>query len=69
MRQLIILRIEAPYFVAGAIWKHVNEEWICTEAAPIISWMVGSSKERVKKWIDKHKYHYQWISYEPKLEN
>jgi hypothetical protein len=54
-----LLRITAPHFVAGAIW--VNKE--CTEAAPIIKWMVGKPPLEVKAYLDKRKWKYEWIPY------
>jgi hypothetical protein len=56
-----LLRIEAPHFVAGALWKKHNEEWQCFKAAPILQWMVGKPVDEVKRYIDRKAWEYEWL--------
>lgn len=55
-----LLRIEAPHFVAGAIWRKVDGEWRCIDAAPIIRWMVGKDKS-IAAYLRKKGWMYQWL--------
>ncbi len=56
-----ILRVEAPTFVAGAVWVQRPDGWACVDAAPILRWMIGTKPERVKSWLDRRGFHYEWI--------
>lgn len=57
-----ILRIEAPHFTAGAIWRGKQ----CVSAAPILAWMVGADPARVRRWLDHKGYAWEWIKPESK---
>ncbi len=49
-----LLRVTAPHFVAGAVWERVEGyEWRCTEAAPIIRWMVGKRSTDVRRYLNR----------------
>jgi len=48
-----LLRVVAPKFVAGAIWRKENGIWRCVDAAPIIKWMIGKSAEQVADYLKK----------------
>jgi len=57
----MLLRIEAPHYVAGAVWNKRNDGWCCVEAAPIIRWMVGKEASTVGDYLKRKNYHYQWL--------
>lgn len=57
----MILRVKAPYFVAGSVWKHKGDQLICESAAPIIKWMVGKEIGQVAKWLDRKGFEYRWL--------
>lgn len=59
-----LLRVTAPHFCAGAVWTFIGTKWVCTDAAPIIRWMVGMGavamahrrpKMESKGWV------FEWI--------
>lgn len=52
-----ILRIEAPYYVAASIWQRGR----CTEAAPILSWMVGKTWVSIHRWLFGKGYAWAWV--------
>ena len=58
-----LLRIEAPHYVAGAIFKKVNDDWRCVKAAPIIKWMIGKSIKDISDYLSKKKFgwKHQWV--------
>lgn len=56
---MVLLRVEAPNFVAGAVWIFSSyQTWACIAAAPILNWMVGENPEIVKRRLQER--HYQW---------
>ncbi len=57
-----LLRIEAPHFVAGAVWEKKGDHWNCIHAAPILSWMIGKSPESVVSYLKRKRYKYEWVS-------
>jgi len=57
----MLLRVTAPHFVAGAIWKKVNNRWTCIQAAPIIKWMIDKSPVEVQYYLNKRKWKYEWL--------
>lgn len=48
-----LVRVVAPHFVAGAIFLPQNGQWTCTEAAPIIKWMIGKTDKEIKTYCTK----------------
>lgn len=59
MRKL--LRVSAPHFVAGAVWRKAGDGWECERAAPIIKWMVGKSPSFVGQYLKEKGWRYEWI--------
>jgi hypothetical protein len=55
------LRIEAPHFVAGAVFVKHGSEWRCEYAAPILKWMVGKEPAWIKSRLESLKYRYMWL--------
>lgn len=55
-----LLRVEAPHFVAGAIWVR-DGAWKCIEAAPILKWMVNESAETVREYLERKGWKHQWL--------
>lgn len=60
-----LLRIEAPYFVAGAEFEKSAGKWHCVRAAPIIKWMVGTPTDKIVAWLKTKGYSYQWLTGSP----
>ena len=63
-----LLRIEAPHFVAGALF--VKEpvpagHWICIEAAPIIHWLKSASPQFILSKLQWYKatkgWKWEWV--------
>lgn len=59
----MLLRVEAPHFVAGATYVKGERGWYCdpNRTAPILRWMAGKVPEEVAVWLKKKRYEYQWI--------
>ena len=57
-----MLRIEAPHFVAGAIWELAPGGWRCVpeETAPILRWMAGKDGRIVAQWLKRKAYIHSW---------
>lgn len=55
-----LLRVTAPYFVAGACWR-LDGVWVCYRAAPIIRWMVGKSPVDVKAYLQRRRWQFEWL--------
>ena len=60
-----LLRVVAPHFVAAAVWeKPDGKKWTCTEAAPILYWMVGKKASYLRQYIDRKRregWEFSWI--------
>lgn len=59
--QMKLLEVENEYFRAVAVWKKVLGYWSCVDAAPIIKWMVGMSRDNVKNELLKRGCKWQWL--------
>ena len=64
-----LLRIEAPYFTAGAIWERGAKDWLCVEAAPIIKWMIGKPALETKAYLDSKGWRYEWVELKEAASN
>ena len=60
----IILRISSPYFCAGVVFKKdkVDNEWKCTDAAPIVRYMIGWDNIKIKEYCNNKKWKYERVS-------
>jgi len=58
-----LLRVEAPHFVAGAVWaKDDKGNWYCTkETAPILKWMINKSAGEIKNYLVKKGWDFIWL--------
>lgn len=54
----VLLRIEHPAYVAGAVFERSGGEWVCVRAAPILKWMLNAPIIRVERFAKK--YNYSW---------
>lgn len=52
-----ILRIEGPHYVAASVWDRGR----CTQAAPILHWMVGKRWISIHRWLFGKGYEWQWV--------
>lgn len=57
-----LLRITAPHFVAGAIWRQVGPAWRCVDAAPILRWMVGMGAGEVRGYMTSKGWSWEWLT-------
>jgi hypothetical protein len=55
---LRLLQITAPHFCAGAVFHVHNGAWVCSQAAPILRYMVGWDSARVKSYCDRKGWRY-----------
>jgi len=55
-----LLRVCAPHFCAGAIWRKIDGKWRCVEAAPILSWMRGRDPLWVRDYMKAKGWTYSW---------
>jgi hypothetical protein len=62
MIQPLTLRVETPYFVAGAIFEKIYGVWSCVKAAPEIAWMTGKSPKEIHLGLLKMEADYDWLS-------
>lgn len=58
----MLLVVTAPHFVAGAVWEKRGGEWHCTNAAPILKWMVGMRPDAVSDYLTRKRWAYEWIT-------
>lgn len=61
-----LLRVEAPHFVAAAMWVKTGEGWRCDpkQTAPIIRWMIGKTASYVGDYLRRKGWKYEWLVYE-----
>lgn len=57
----VILSLDSGYFNAGAVFEKAEGGWVCTDAAPIIRWMVGKPPDETRKYINKRGWSYEWL--------
>lgn len=56
------LRIEAPHFVAAALWRREESgRWRCVDAAPILRYMVGWDAGRARAYLDRRGWTWGWV--------
>lgn len=48
VNERVLVRIEAPHFVAAVI----IEDGVCIEAAPIMSWAIGKTEQDLVTWFN-----------------
>jgi hypothetical protein len=56
-----LLRVEAPHFVAGALFARSGIGWECTDAAPILCWMVGKSPTAIGHYLKRKGWRHEWL--------
>jgi hypothetical protein len=56
-----LLRVTAPHFCAGAIWRKDSNGWRCIDAAPILGWMIGKHPDYVRAYLDRKGYLREWV--------
>jgi hypothetical protein len=47
--------------VAGAIFQKKDQLWICTQAAPIISYLVGWNATRAMSYFEAKGFGLEWL--------
>ena len=56
-----LLRITAPHFVAGAVFQKRGSVWVCVKSAPIVKYMIGMEPIKIKAYIMKKRWVYEWV--------
>lgn len=54
---MILLRIEAPHYVAGIVFKNGIATYEC---APILKWMIGKEWNWIITYLNYKRFNYQW---------
>jgi predicted dithiol-disulfide oxidoreductase (DUF899 family) len=57
-----ILRVEAPHFVAGAVYEQIAGSWHCVFAAPILQWAVGKPPHETRDYIKRKGWKFVWVT-------
>jgi hypothetical protein len=63
-----LMRVTAPHFVAGALWRRSRldtgrpGQWHCVKAAPIIGWMLGKPLHQVWAKLNRDGWGVEWLS-------
>lgn len=57
-----LLQAKNDFWCAGAVWERIDGQWRCTEAAPIIRWMLKMTPENAKLELAKRGCQWQWIT-------
>ena len=60
-----VLQAKNEYFCAGAVWERIDGIWRCTEAAPIIKWMLKMTPESAKFELARRGCDWEWINSPP----
>jgi hypothetical protein len=58
--QFLLLKVQAEYFRAGAIWQKLNGVWSCTRAASVLRWMRGMNQNQAGLCLLKMGARYEW---------
>lgn len=59
----LLLRVIAPHFVAGGVFKKTDKGWRCTsQVAPILKWIQGKDPQYLKNYFIKKRYKWQWLN-------
>ena len=55
-----LLRVEAPHFVAGAVFKKTDAGWRVVHAAPILAWMRKMAIEDIGPYLRRKGWLCTW---------
>jgi hypothetical protein len=58
-----LLRVEAPHFVAAAVWEQRAGGWACVQAAPILAWMRAMTPAQAKDYLTRKRWPWQWLDW------
>lgn len=50
----LLVRVEAPHFVAGIIFRRRGKFWLCEHAAPILGWCVGRDAHTLRYFFTRY---------------
>jgi len=56
-----LLRVRAPHFIAGAVWREIDGQWQCIRAAPILRWMLGKDSATVAAYLRRKGWAWEWL--------
>lgn len=60
----MLVRVVAPHFVAGLVFDDgPGELAVCTHAAPILRYMVGWRRYRVRSWIANNRWDESFVAH------
>lgn len=64
MTKTRLLRVTSGYMCAGAVWTQAEDgTWTCTQAAPILAWMVAHRHppSKVRQILRRLRMTYEWL--------
>jgi hypothetical protein len=56
-----VLRCWNEFWTAGAVWEKHGMEWVCTDAAPIIRWMLKMNPAAAKLELARRGCQWEWL--------
>ena len=59
--RVILLRVTAPHFVAGAVFDRVGDGWMISRCAPILAWMRGKATDQIAGYLKRKKWAWEWL--------
>ena len=65
---MMLLHIDGGYWCGGAVfeWDEAQQDWICTEAPPIVRWMVGQQYGAyLMHYFNRKGWKAEWVEERP----
>ncbi len=56
-----LMQAKNEYFCAGAVWERLDGLWRCTEAAPILKWMLKLEPAAAKLELARRGCEWEWL--------
>lgn len=56
-----LLRVQTDYFVAGAVFRRLDNAWTCLRAAPILRWMTHRPVDQIAANLLKMGARCDWL--------
>jgi hypothetical protein len=60
-RTRLLLRVTCNRYLAGAVWIKTGDGWRCTNAAPILAWMMNLGSKSARLRLENMGASYEWI--------
>lgn len=60
-----LLRITAPHFTAGAVYRFTGKgQWILEECSPILKWLYRTPREKIRPYCQRKGWKMEWLKAE-----